>query len=215
MARIKFKTGFSKPILEIKTGIQSCAMNFSPPLLETINDLDALRHSRDDHWQIPRDEGDMLFHLALSSRAKVIVEVGTSYGFSGLFWAAALQQTGGKLHTIDINRKKYDSSKATFAKAGLSHIVSNYLGDALQIIPAIPGPIDLAFIDADKPLCRAFFDLLWPKISPGGAIITDNATTHREELAEYIACLRSIPNASSVEVAVGNGIEWTIRFPVQ
>src|SRR5206468_6340967 len=66
-----------------------------------IDELDRLRASRDDAWQIPRAEGDLLYHIALSMRAKTIVEVGTSYGFSGLFWAKALQQTGGQLHTID------------------------------------------------------------------------------------------------------------------
>ena len=74
------------------------------------------------------------------------------------------------------------------------------------------GPIDLAFIDADKPACQAYFDALWPKVRVGGSILTDNATTHRSELAEYVKGLRSLRDASSVEVAVGNGIEWTIKI---
>ena len=57
-------------------------------------------------------EGDLLYQIALGSGAKLIVEVGTSYGFSGLFWGAALRKTGGVLHTIDISQKKFDSSKA-------------------------------------------------------------------------------------------------------
>src|SRR5437867_1479683 len=133
-------------------------------ILAAIDELDGLRKSRDDHWQIPRVEGELLYHIALSSNAKTIVEVGTSYGFSGLFWGAALKQTGGKLHTIDIAQKKFDSSKATFAKAGLGGVIINHLGDAREVLKRIPGPIDLGFIDADKPACRDYFDTLWPKI---------------------------------------------------
>jgi predicted O-methyltransferase YrrM len=182
-----------------------------PPILAAIDELDRLRKTRDDHWQIPRVEGDLLHHIALAAGAKVIVEVGTSYGFSGLFWGAALKVTGGRLHTIDVAQKKFDASRATFAAAGLSGVIVNHLGDAQEVLKGVAGPIDLAFIDADKPACRAYFDLLWPKVRVGGAIITDNATTHRSELADFIKHLRGLPDASSVEVAVGNGIEWTIK----
>lgn len=180
-------------------------------LLNVIDEVDAYRKTRDDAWQIPRVEGELLHHVALAANAKVVVEVGTSYGFSGLFWGAALKQTGGRLHTIDVSQKKYDASKAAFAKAGLGDVIINYLGDAQQVLAAVPGPIDIAFIDADKPACRAYFDLVWPKLRAGGAVLTDNATTHRAELADYIKYLRGLEGASSVEVAVGNGIEWTIK----
>lgn len=182
-----------------------------PKILATIEEIDGYRKSKDDAWQIPRVEGELLHHIALSAGAKVVVEVGSSYGFSGLFWGAAMQQTGGKLHTIDISEKKFEASKATFAKAGLGDVIVNHLGDAQEVLKRIAGPIDIAFIDADKPACRAYFDLVWPKLRAGGAVLTDNATTHRAELAEYIKHLRSLPDASSVEVAVGNGIEWTIK----
>jgi len=187
-------------------------MQFETDILRSIDELDQARKNRDDHWQIPRVEGELLHHIALAANAKLIVEVGTSYGFSGLFWGAALKRTGGKLHTIDVSQKKYDSSRATFAQAGLANVVVNHLGDAKDLLPTIPGPIDLAFIDADKPNCRAYFDHLWPKIRPGGAILTDNATTHRTELADYISYLRALPNATSTEVAIGNGLEWTIKL---
>src|SRR3954470_18248759 len=98
-----------------------------PPILAAIDELDRLRKTRDDHWQIPRVEGDLLHHIALTANARVIVEVGTSYGFSGLFWGAALKQTGARLHTIDIAEKKYQSSKETFAKAGLADTIVNHL----------------------------------------------------------------------------------------
>ena len=68
-----------------------------------IDELDALGKQRDDAWQIPRVEGELLHHIALSAGARTVVEIGTSYGFSGLFWVAALRKTGGRLHTIEGN----------------------------------------------------------------------------------------------------------------
>ena len=176
-----------------------------------IDEIDAYRKTKDDAWQIPRVEGELLHHIALSANAKVIVEVGTSYGFSGLFWGAALKQTGGRLHTIDVAQKKFDASREAFARAGLSSVITNHLGDAHDVLKTIPAPIDIAFIDADKPRCRDYFELVWPNIRAGASVMTDNATTHRSELADFVKHLRSLPDASSVEVAVGNGIEWTIK----
>jgi caffeoyl-CoA O-methyltransferase len=183
----------------------------SQDIIRHIDELESLRKSRDDAWQIPRVEGDLLYHIALTSNAKLIVEVGTSYGFSGLFWGAALTQTGGKLHTIDVNPAKVESSKATFRAAGLGDVVVNHMGDARQVLAQVQGPIDVAFIDADKPATRAYFDLVWPKVRHGGSVIIDNATTHKKELADFVAYVRSLKDGSSVEVAVGNGIEWTVK----
>jgi predicted O-methyltransferase YrrM len=187
-------------------------MNIDPKHQQAIDELDELRKSRDDAWQVPRVEGELLYQLALATRAKVIVEIGTSYGFSGLFFAAALKQTGGVLHTIDASQKKFDSSKATFAKADLATLIKNHLGDARTILPQVTGPFDLAFIDADKPSCRAYFDLVWPRLRAGGSVITDNAVTHRAELADFVRHVRSLPEAHSVEIPVGNGIEWTVKL---
>jgi predicted O-methyltransferase YrrM len=176
-----------------------------------IDELDALGKTRDDAWQISRAEGEMLRQIALAANARVIVEVGTSYGFSGLFWGAALLHTGGLLHTIDVNPAKVESAKRTFADAGLSANIINHCGNAADILKTLHGPIDLAFIDADKPSTRAYFDALWPSLRVGGSILVDNATTHREQLAEFVKHVRSLPHAVSAEVAVGNGVEWTVK----
>ena len=190
-------------------------MAFDSKLASVIDELDRLGRTRDDAWQVPRAEGELLHHIALSSGAKTIVEVGTSYGFSGLFWAAAMQQTGGRLHTIDKDPKKFESSKATFARAGVDNVVMSYLGDAQQILSTRLNdlPIDLAFIDADKPATGAYFDLLWPRVNAGGSILIDNATTHKEQLGGFVQAIRSRSDARSTEIAIGNGIEWVIKVP--
>lgn len=176
-----------------------------------IDELDELRMTRDDHWQIPRIEGDFLYQFVIATGARMIVEVGTSYGFSGLFWAAGLKQTGGRLHTIDMSQKKFDSSKETFRRAGVDSLITNHLGNALEVLPTIPGPIDIAFLDADKPAIQQYFDIVWPKIRRGGSVLTDNALTHKTELSEFVSHVRVREDAASTEVPIGNGLEWTVK----
>lgn len=182
-----------------------------PQILEQIDQLESLARTRDDAWQIPRVEGEMLHQIALSSGAKLIVEIGTSYGFSTLFWGAAMKRVGGRVHTIDIDPRKVEMSRATFASAGLDGVITNHLGDAAAIVPSLAGEFDLVFIDAWKEQCITYFDQVWPRIRTGGSVIADNATTHRKELAGYVAHVRGMAGAMSKEVAVGNGIEWTIK----
>ena len=188
-------------------------MPIDSQVLSLINELDDLRNTRDDHWQIPRAEGEVIFQIALASNAKKVIELGTSYGFSGLFWGAALKQTGGTLHTIDIDQRKFQLSRENFRRAGLDKVIVNHLGDAMALAPTIPGPIDIAFIDAfEKKLSQKYFELLWPGIRPGGSVLVDNITTHTEELADYMRFTRTRPDATSVGIPVGNGFEWTIKL---
>src|SRR5437868_12133477 len=110
---------------------------------ELIDELEALR-TRPDAWQVPRVEGELLYHIALTSRAKLIVEVGTSYGFSALHWAAALTYTKGHLHTLDKDPKKFASSRETFTRAGVADLITNHLGDARELLKTLAGPFDIA-----------------------------------------------------------------------
>jgi predicted O-methyltransferase YrrM len=183
----------------------------SPALAAQIDELERLGKTRDDAWQVPRPQGELLAALAVAHRAKLIVEVGTSYGFSGLWWSAALAVTGGHLHTIDASEKKYISAKATFAAAGVAERVTSYLGDARQVLTTMPDAIDLAFIDADKPSTQAYFDLLWPKVRVGGSVLTDNVLTHPGELAAFVGHVRARADAHSVQLPVGGGLEWTVK----
>lgn len=182
-------------------------------LASVIDEVDSLRHKVDDHWQIPRVEGEWLRQLALAVRAKLIVEVGTSYGFSGLFWSAALMQTGGTLHTIDISQKKFDASRQHFEKAGVGKHVVNHLGDAAVELTKISGPIDIVFLDgSDKVSSQKYFEIIWPQVRAGGSILTDNTRTHPDELSDYVKFARARKDAWSVDVPIGNGLEWTVKF---
>ena len=90
-------------------------LNLPARILAVIDELDAARAMRSDAGQIPRVEGFLLHQIALAAQGRgTIVEVGTSYGFSGLFFAAAMRRTGGRLHTIDVSSKKFEAARDAF-----------------------------------------------------------------------------------------------------
>jgi predicted O-methyltransferase YrrM len=183
----------------------------SSALAAQIDELERLGKTRDDAWQISREQGELQAAIAVAAQAKLILEIGTSYGFSGLWWAAALGVTGGHLHTIDISEKKFASSKATFAAAGVAGLVTNHLGDAHTVLAGIPGAIDLVFIDADKPSCQAYFGLVWPRVRVGGGVLTDNVISHEKELAAFVRGVKARADAQSVTIGTRSGVEWTVK----
>jgi caffeoyl-CoA O-methyltransferase len=183
--------------------------DIDPKILAVMDELDRLR-TRDDAWQVPREEAEALYELVLNKHFKLGVEIGTSYGYSGLHFGAAMRKTGGKLHTIDINKKKFDSSRQSFEKAGLTDCIVSHFGDARTVLPTITGRFDFAFLDANKPQTREYFDLVWPRLEPGGVVLTDNINTN-PELGSFVKFVRQVAGAKSSTLEIGNGVEVTIK----
>lgn len=180
-------------------------------VLAVIDEVEAFQRTRDDAWNVPRDEGMLLHTLARLGGCRTVVEVGTSYGFSGLFLAAAARANGGLLHTFDINPMKHEHAARHFAKAGLSDAVRLHTGDALAELPRLPGRVDFAFLDAAKPQTFDYWRAIEDKLSPRCVVAVDNTGSHREQLADFVAMLRGRADFTSCDVPVGNGFELAVR----
>ena len=79
------------------------------------------------------------------------------------------------------------------------------------MLPTLPGPHDLVFIDADKAPTQQYVDLAWARLRVGGSVVNDNTHTHPEALGAFVAGARARDDASSADVPLGNGMEWTVR----
>lgn len=112
----------------------------------------------------------MLSHLV---QPKTIVEIGTYTGYSALCLAEGLAE-GGMVHTIDIDPYLPEMVHRYIEKAGLLDRVTMHHQPALQVIPTLPGPFDLVFIDADKQNYPNYFDAVIDRTRSGGLIIADN-----------------------------------------
>jgi len=119
-------------------------------------------------------QGAFLRMISLLHKPACILEIGTFTGYSAICLAEGLKP-GGILHTIDNNPEMEDYAMRYILEAGMEKSISVHIGEALDLIPAIEGPFDLVFIDADKDNYISYYDLVIGKVPQGGVIIADNA----------------------------------------
>lgn len=154
-------------------------------------------------WRVSADNGRLLHILAYACGAKRAVEVGTSSGYSGIHIASALASTGGHLWTFDLEPFKVELARTNFERAGLSAVVTQVAGDALQTLPAFVAageePIDFAFLDAVKPHYIRYLEIIRPRLRPGSVIAADNVGPHNAEAVRgYLETVSRAPFVTSI-----------------
>ena len=142
------------------------------PLLQRIN--------RETHAEVrmPRMlsghlQGRFLAMVSSMIRPQLILEIGTYTGYSALCLAEGLAPQG-RLVSIDNNDELEKRVRGYFSESPLGSQIDFRIGDARTIIPALQGPFDLVFIDADKESYAHYFDLVIDKVRPGGYLLADN-----------------------------------------
>ncbi len=125
-------------------------------------------HMLSGHYQ-----GRLLSFISQLVSPACILEIGTFTGYATLCLAEGLAPNG-HIHTIDINEELQERVQAYFDQSGLSEKIHYHIGPALEVIPRIRESFDLVFIDADKQHNRAYYDLVFDQVRPGGLILIDN-----------------------------------------
>jgi len=198
--------------------IEQYVEQHTSPESETLQQLNRETHAR---IMMPRMlsghlQGRFLAMMSKMIAPKTILEIGTYTGYSAICLAEGLKPDG-TLHTIDINEELEDLVRGYFTKVGLDGKVQYHIGNALDIIPALPGTFDLVFIDADKINYANYFDLVIDRISPGGYILTDNVLWSGKVLDEkkdkdtaaidaFNKKLHNDPRIETVMVPIRDGI---------
>lgn len=188
------------------------ATMFTPEVMRVVDQVDRLRERVDDHWQIPRNEANVLAQIVRIGRFRSLCEIGVSYGFSTLHLAAAAAEHGGHVHAIDMDPKKIAAATEYLTGAGLIDVVTLHEGDAREVLRSIEPvePFDFAFIDATKDQSSAYLAGLKPHLADRCVLATDNTSTHGEALGPFVAELRELADGRSCPVDVGNGFELTL-----
>ena len=127
------------------------------------------------YLSVPVSDGRVLRLLTETVGAKTVVEIGTSTGYSGLWFCLALQKTGGKLTTFEVDSGRAATARKHFEQAGVARLVNVIEGDAHRKWPGLKGPIDLAFIDADK---EGYVDYLNKLLPPAASRRPDPGPQH-------------------------------------
>jgi predicted O-methyltransferase YrrM len=159
---------------------------------------------------VGRDAGILLYLLATGAQSRRILELGTSYGYSTVWLAAAARATGGKVMSLELRDFKIEYARQALTRAGLSTRVEFHEGDCLETLKKLPGPFDFVLLDVWKDLYLPCFELLHPKLAPGAIIAADNMllpAVVRPQAEAYRARVRAAGDLDSVLIEVGNGIE--------
>ncbi len=189
----------------------------------------------DEMLAITPDTGRFFKIILNAMHAKRILEIGTSVGYSTLWFADAVIQNGitkaevsKPIITIDINHSKIEKATKNFHDAEVNSLIKVVEGSALNMlremsnnfhreehIKKTDGLFDFVFFDADKENLRDYFDLVIPMLRVGGIVATDNMLypeDYRPLMLNYVSYVRSKPYIQSVTVPIGNGEEITIKL---
>ncbi len=164
---------------------------------------------------VPERDGRLLRQLTEAIGAKRVVEIGTSTGESGMWFALALRTTGGKLITHEIDSGRARVAKENFKKAGVEDLVTVIVGDAHETVKQHKEPIDILFLDADKEGYIDYLNKLVPLLRAGGLIIAHNMNTRQAD-ARYVKEITTNPNFETLFLHMdrtGVGVTMKKRSP--
>lgn len=125
---------------------------------------------------VPEADGRAMYDIILEKGYKDALEIGTSTGYSTLWIAWALSKTGGKVITVEIDKYRYEEALAHFREAGLDKYIDARLGNAHEIVPALEGPFDFVFCDADKDWYNNYLSATVDKLRVGGCFAAHNVS---------------------------------------
>jgi predicted O-methyltransferase YrrM len=135
-----------------------------------------------------------------------VLEIGTSNGYSTIWLAATIGPLGGRVTSIDKDPQKHALARENLAAVDLLRYVDLRLGDATEIAARLTGPFDCLFFDADRISAPKQLDLLLPKLSLPGLLLSDNALSHPDQIAGYLARIAEIERISHTIIPVGKGL---------
>lgn len=192
-----------------------------PPLLTAL--------TRETHLRIlqPRMlsghlQGRFLSLLSRLLAPTYIVEIGTFTGYATLCLAEGLMPSG-RLHTIEANEEYEEIQDKYFGQSPYREQIIQHFAPALEVLPTLPDGIDMVFIDADKKNYLNYFEMVLPKMRPGGVILSDNVLwsgkvvepvkdndKHTQILMEYNKRLATDPRLETVLLPIRDGLTLSI-----
>jgi predicted O-methyltransferase YrrM len=171
---------------------------------------------RDKLVALDPDKAEFCYQLCRASNARRIVEIGTSYGVSTLYLAAAIRDNvragggDGVVIGTEYEPNKAAAARAHFEQAGLSRFVDLREGDLRQTLKEIDGPVDFMLMDIWITMARPALELVTPHLRPGAIVIADNTRQYRGEYADYLAFLDA-QGFRTMTLPFDGGLEMSVR----
>jgi predicted O-methyltransferase YrrM len=139
---------------------------------------------------VSEEDGRFLRVLIAARGAKSILEIGAASGYSGIWLGLGARESGGRVVAIEYDPQRAKEAAANITAAGLTDVVQVIHGDAFKEIPKLPGTFDFVFLDAWKPDYKKFFDMVYPRLNPGGVFTAHNVVNKKSEMEPFLAAVQ-------------------------
>jgi predicted O-methyltransferase YrrM len=165
---------------------------------------------------LDRNKAEFCYQLCRANDARRIVEVGTSYGVSTLYLAAAVRDNvdvaggDGVVIGTEYEPKKASAARAHFEQAGLSRFIDLREGDLRETLKQINGPVDFMLVDIWITLARPALELVTPYLKSGAIVVCDNTEQYRSDYADYFEFLRT-NGFRTMTLPFDGGLELSVR----
>jgi predicted O-methyltransferase YrrM len=171
-------------------------------------DYDAAQSNRLNRLRnVEPETAELLGVLVRATRARRVLEVGTSNGHSTLWLADAADAVGGHVETLDIDPRRTELARANLERAELAAIVECRTVSAAQALGEYPDAAwDFVFLDAERPEYPGYWPNLRRALAPGATLALDNAISHESELQSFNRLLGDDPRLTSALVPIGAGL---------
>jgi len=164
-------------------------------------------------WNVPYEDGKILYGLVLKGGFKRVLEIGTSTGHSTIWLAWAVSKTGGTVTTVEVDKGRFEKARANFENAGVAPYIDARLADAHDLVPTLEGPFDFVFCDADKDWYLDYFKELQRKIQPSGCFTAHNVLwSNNTDIKRFLDYVRQTPGFRTTIVrGSGEGISISCK----
>ena len=162
---------------------------------------------------VSEEDGRFLRVLVASRGAKSILEIGGASGYSGIWLGLGARESGGHVVSIEYDPGRAKEAADNIKRSGLSDVVRVVHGDGFKEIPKLQGTFDLVFLDAWKPDYKKFFDMVYPRLSPGGIFAAHNVVNKQSEMEPFLRTVQSHPGLFTTIVSPsGEGMSVSYRI---
>jgi len=162
---------------------------------------------------VSEEDGRFLRVMVAARNAKLILEIGAASGYSGIWLGLGARESRGKVVAIEYDAQRAKEAKANMQKAGLTDVVTVVEGDAFKEIPKLQGTFDLVFLDAWKPDYKRFFDMVYPRLEPGGVFMAHNVINKASEMEPFLKAIQMHPGLFTSVVSPGSeGMSVSVKL---
>ena len=162
------------------------------PQIELV--LRSIRAADKGQLAVSEEDGRFLRVLVAARGARSVLEIGAASGYSGIWLGLGARESGGRVVAIEYDPERAKEAAHNVRTAGLDDVVRVIHGDAFAEIPRLQGTFDLVFLDAWKPDYRKFFDMVFPRLNPGGVFVAHNVVNKKNDMEPFLRTILAHPS---------------------